>query len=129
MNKSHHNYMHCHSILALFALVYGASAQCFGGGGGCFLPPPPCSGCGCGNECGPQVTLVQIPSNNGCSCSPCFQPICPPRCNSCPPPPIIIGLSSCCNDNNFSCCGFRHRRHLKAKETIEAVSNATKIQE
>ncbi|CAP22986.1 Protein CBG01627 [Caenorhabditis briggsae] len=128
--------MHSATLLALLALAAGASAQCFGGGcgGPIFLPPPPCFGgnCGCsGNNCGPQVTVVQVPNNNnGCSCSPCSGPICAPMCNSCPPPPpIFIQRSSCCNQNNFSCCPFRFRRHNTAAETIEEATTAAPTQE
>ncbi|PIC35317.1 hypothetical protein B9Z55_014711 [Caenorhabditis nigoni] len=130
------------TLLALLVLVAGASAQCFGGGcgGPIFLPPPPCFGgncgcqgnnCGCsGNNCGPQVTVVQIPNNNnGCSCNPCSGPICPPVCNSCPPQPIFIQQPSCCNQNNFSCCPFRFRRHNTAAETTEEAATAAPTQE
>uniref|UniRef100_A0A8R1HSL8 CC domain-containing protein n=1 Tax=Caenorhabditis japonica TaxID=281687 RepID=A0A8R1HSL8_CAEJA len=173
--------MHSTALIALLALIAGASSQCFGGGcgggGPIFLPPPPCFGgnCGCsGNNCGPPpVTVVQIPNNNGCSCDPCSGPICAPRCdfcppppplivpidngcscnpcngpicaprcNSCPPPPpIFLTGSSCCNNNSriftkafsksvvfipdFSCCGFRARRHLTETSSSETTEQTT----
>ncbi|CDH93051.1 uncharacterized protein CELE_M04G7.5 [Caenorhabditis elegans] len=55
----------------------------------------------------PVVTVVQVPQ---CSCNRCFGNGCAPRCSYCPP---RFGYSSCCNNNNFSCCGFRFRRSVE----------------
>ncbi|CAP22990.1 Protein CBG01621 [Caenorhabditis briggsae] len=99
--------------IALLVLIVGASTQCWGGncGGGCY-----------GNNCGPKVTVVSVPNNNGCSCNPCFGNGCAPRCNYCPG---SYGYSSCCNNNNFSCCGFRFRRAVEsAKEASDAVETS-----
>ncbi|PIC35318.1 hypothetical protein B9Z55_014712 [Caenorhabditis nigoni] len=110
------------SLIALLVLVAGASAQCWGGncGGGCYG-----NNCGCnGNNCGGQVTVLSIPNNNnGCSCNSCYGNGCAPRCSYCP---NNFGYSnSCCNNNNFSCCGYRFRRSSApaiASETSDAVA-------
>uniref|UniRef100_A0A8R1EH17 Uncharacterized protein n=1 Tax=Caenorhabditis japonica TaxID=281687 RepID=A0A8R1EH17_CAEJA len=86
------------SLIALFVLIAGVTAQCWGGN------------CGCsGNNCGPQVTVIRLPNNNRCSCNSCFGNNCAPRCSYCP---RYFGNSGCCNNNNFSCCGYRFRRAI-----------------
>uniref|UniRef100_A0A1I7UB76 CC domain-containing protein n=1 Tax=Caenorhabditis tropicalis TaxID=1561998 RepID=A0A1I7UB76_9PELO len=104
--------MHSTSLIALLVLIVGVSSQCFGGncGGGCY-----------GNNCGNRVTVVRVPNNNGCSCNSCYGNGCAPRCSYCPNNFGWNGYSSCCNNNNFSCCGYRYRRH--AAETSETTSN------
>ncbi|EGT46924.1 hypothetical protein CAEBREN_05210 [Caenorhabditis brenneri] len=113
--------MHSTTLIALLVLIVGVSSQCFGGncGGGCFG-----NNCGCvGNNCGPQVTVVSVPNNNnGCSCNSCYGNGCAPRCNYCPNFGNF-GYSSCCNNNNFSCCGYRYRRHAAPEITEESSSN------
>ncbi|EFO93192.1 hypothetical protein CRE_10199 [Caenorhabditis remanei] len=104
--------MHSISLIALLVLIAGASSQCFGGNcGGCF-----------GNNCGPRVSVIRLPNNNRCSCNPCFGNGCAPRCSYCP---NNFGYSSCCNNNNFSCCGYgyRYRRQAISAAASDVSSN------
>uniref|UniRef100_A0A1I7UB82 GRANULINS domain-containing protein n=1 Tax=Caenorhabditis tropicalis TaxID=1561998 RepID=A0A1I7UB82_9PELO len=127
--------MHSVSLIALLALIAGASAQCFGGGcgGPIFLPPPPCFGgnCGCsGNNCGPQVSVISIPNKTMDAHAVLAMDQSVLQCAT-----VVhhhqLSFSkthAATRTVNFSCCPFRFRRHNTDAESTEEGSTAAPVE-